>query len=69
MIAELAQRSMQAYQRFIRDPQFWPWYIAITPIEHISRLPIASRPISRQAAHEVDFEGLRAIFMKTHRLR
>jgi phosphoenolpyruvate carboxylase len=61
LMAELAQRSMQAYQRLIRDSQFWPWYIAITPIEHISRLPIASRPISRQAAHEVDFEGLRAI--------
>ncbi|KAA0220308.1 phosphoenolpyruvate carboxylase, partial [candidate division KSB1 bacterium] len=30
-------------------------------IEHISRLPIASRPVSRKAAHEVDFDGLRAI--------
>jgi phosphoenolpyruvate carboxylase len=60
-MAELAQRSMRAYQSLIRDPRFWQWYIAVTPIEHISRLPIASRPVSRQAAHEVDFEGLRAI--------
>jgi phosphoenolpyruvate carboxylase len=58
---ELAQRSMRAYQSLICDRQFWQWYIAITPIEHISRLPIASRPVSRKAAHEVDFEGLRAI--------
>lgn len=61
LMEELARRSLQAYQRFIRDPQFWPWYMAVTPIEHISRLPIASRPVSRHAAHEVDFEGLRAI--------
>lgn len=61
LMAELAQRSMQAYQRLIGDPKFWQWYVAITPIEHISRLPIASRPVSRKAAHEVDFEGLRAI--------
>jgi phosphoenolpyruvate carboxylase len=60
-MARLAQRSMEAYQRLIRDRRFWQWYVAITPIEHISRLPIASRPVSRQAAHEVDFEGLRAI--------
>ncbi|MBT8400965.1 MAG: phosphoenolpyruvate carboxylase, partial [Rhodothermia bacterium] len=33
----------------------------VTPIEHISRLPIASRPVSRKSANEVDFESLRAI--------
>jgi phosphoenolpyruvate carboxylase len=58
---ELAQQSMLTYQNLIRDGGFWQWYIATTPIEHISRLPIASRPVSRKAAHEVDFEGLRAI--------
>jgi phosphoenolpyruvate carboxylase len=61
LMGEIAQRSMVAYQRLIRSPLFWQWYVDITPIEHISRLPIASRPVSRKAAQEVDFEGLRAI--------
>ncbi len=61
VMAELAQRAMLAYQGLVREPEFWQWYIATTPIEHISRLPIASRPVSRKAAHEVDFDGLRAI--------
>ncbi len=57
----LASRSMQAYQQLLRDPKFWNWYVRITPIEHISNLPIASRPVSRKSAQQVDFEGLRAI--------
>lgn len=61
LLAEIAARAMRAYQNLIGDPLFWQWYVAITPIEHISRLPIASRPVSRKAAQEVDFEGLRAI--------
>ncbi|MGH7490879.1 MAG: phosphoenolpyruvate carboxylase [bacterium] len=61
LMTEVAQRAMHAYQSLIRNPLFWQWYVEITPIEHISRLPIASRPVSRTAAQEVDFEGLRAI--------
>ncbi len=61
VMGEIAQHAMHSYQSLVRHPEFWPWYIAITPIEHISRLPIASRPVSRKAAHEVDFDGLRAI--------
>jgi phosphoenolpyruvate carboxylase len=57
----IAAASMRAYRDLIDDPGFWAWYIAATPIEQISRLPIASRPVSRGAATEVDFEGLRAI--------
>lgn len=57
----IAQRSMQAYQALIRDAEFWPWYVRTTPIELISHLPIASRPVSRKSAEEVDLEGLRAI--------
>ena len=45
---QLAQHSMQAYRELIDDPDFWTWYTGITPIEHISRLPIASRPVSRK---------------------
>lgn len=61
MMETIAQTAMQTYRALIDDPAFWAWYIRITPIEHISRLPIASRPVSRKSASEVDFEGLRAI--------
>lgn len=57
----VAQQAMTAYRSLIDDPDFWPWYTTITPIAQISRLPIASRPVSRKSADEVDFEGLRAI--------
>ncbi|MGI9175278.1 MAG: phosphoenolpyruvate carboxylase [Rhodothermales bacterium] len=61
LMDRIAERSMQAYRDLIDDEAFWPWYIQVTPIEQISRLPIASRPVSRKSADEVDFEGLRAI--------
>jgi phosphoenolpyruvate carboxylase len=53
---------MEAYRDLIDDGAGpgWKWYTQVTPIEHISRLPIASRPVSR-ASGEVDFESLRAI--------
>ena len=57
----IAEGSMDAYRGLIDDPSFWPWYLQATPIEFIAGLPMASRPISRKAASEVDFEGLRAI--------
>ena len=53
---------MSAYREFIDNPEGWQWYTAATPIEHISRLPIASRPVSRASeGEEVEFENLRAI--------
>lgn len=58
---QLAQNSMKAYRTLIDDDNFWPWYTKITPIEHISRLPIASRPVSRGGADAADFKNLRAI--------
>lgn len=61
LMDELAARSMRAYRRLIDAPDFWSWYTRITPIDQISRLPIASRPVSRSSAREVDFESLRAI--------
>ncbi|HEX6927039.1 MAG TPA: phosphoenolpyruvate carboxylase [Longimicrobiaceae bacterium] len=61
LMEKVARRSMQAYRELIDDPGLWRWYIHVTPIEQISRLPIASRPVSRKSASEVDFEGLRAI--------
>jgi phosphoenolpyruvate carboxylase len=61
LMARIAARSMEAYRSLVRDPDFWSWYTRITPIEQISRLPIASRPVSRQAAGDVDLDNLRAI--------
>jgi phosphoenolpyruvate carboxylase len=61
LMERIGERAMAAYRELIDDPGFWPWYTAATPIEEISSLPIASRPVSRQGAGEVDFGGLRAI--------
>jgi phosphoenolpyruvate carboxylase len=58
---QLANESMEEYRNLIDDEGFWNWYTAKTPIEHISRLPIASRPVSRGSAKAADFENLRAI--------
>jgi phosphoenolpyruvate carboxylase len=62
LMDRLAEEGMSAYRAFIDDPDGWQWYTAATPIEHISRLPIASRPVSRASeGEEVQFENLRAI--------
>jgi len=62
LMDHLAEEGMSAYREFIDDPDGWQWYTAATPIEHISRLPIASRPVSRASeGEEVEFENLRAI--------
>ncbi|NND71762.1 MAG: phosphoenolpyruvate carboxylase [Rhodothermales bacterium] len=61
LLNRLSALSMQAYRHLVEDPNIWEWYVAITPIAQISNLPIASRPISRKSADEVDFDGLRAI--------
>jgi len=58
---QLANESMNEYRNLIDDEGFWSWYTSKTPIEHISRLPIASRPVSRGSAKAADFENLRAI--------
>ncbi|MEM8488145.1 MAG: phosphoenolpyruvate carboxylase [Bacteroidota bacterium] len=61
LMERVAKRSMKAYRTLIENPDLWTWYTQITPIAHISRLPIASRPVSRKSADEVDFDSLRAI--------
>jgi phosphoenolpyruvate carboxylase len=61
LMEAIAGASMRAYRGLIDHPGLWPWYIQVTPIAQISRLPIASRPVSRKSAAEVDFESLRAI--------
>jgi phosphoenolpyruvate carboxylase len=63
MMNRLAEEAMDAYRDLIGDGSGpgWQWYTQVTPIEHISRLPIASRPVSRASGDGVDFESLRAI--------
>ena len=57
----LGATAMATYRELIDHESFWSWYTRTTPIEHVSRLPIASRPVSRGGGAEVDFSGLRAI--------
>ncbi len=61
LMEQIARQSMKSYRNLIENPDLWSWYTQITPIAHISRLPIASRPVSRKSASEVDFDSLRAI--------
>jgi phosphoenolpyruvate carboxylase len=61
MMEDVSARSMKTYKDFTRKTDVWRWYASITPIEFISALPIASRPVSRKTGSEVDFESLRAI--------
>jgi phosphoenolpyruvate carboxylase len=61
LMERLGETARTAYRELIDDPGFWPWYTRATPIEEISTLPIASRPVSRKGADEVAFDDLRAI--------
>lgn len=54
--------SRAAYRKLVyEDPDFWAFYTQATPIEHISLLPIASRPVSRSSNAIHGVENLRAI--------
>tara|TARA_R110002096_G_scaffold173781_2_gene348265 strand:+ start:457600 stop:460314 length:2715 start_codon:yes stop_codon:yes gene_type:complete len=57
----LASTARDAYRSLIDDPDFWPWFVAVTPIEHIGSMPIASRPVSRASGSALTFDRLRAI--------
>jgi phosphoenolpyruvate carboxylase len=62
ILSDMAQVSRKVYRATIHeDPDFWPFYAQGTPIAHISRLPIASRPAMRNAASMVGLDELRAI--------
>ncbi|MEJ5252538.1 MAG: phosphoenolpyruvate carboxylase [Chthonomonadetes bacterium] len=62
VLSSLAQRSLQVYRALVyEDPDFWTFYTQATPISHISRLPIASRPVFRPRGDMVGLESLRAI--------
>jgi len=60
LVRGVAERAMAAYRDLIDAEGFWDWYLQATPIRHVSRLPLASRPSSR-GGDRVEFGGLRAI--------
>lgn len=58
----MSERSLQVYRDLVyHDPDFWSFYTHATPIRHISRLPIASRPVFRPGQGLIGLENLRAI--------
>ena len=62
VMAELEKSSKAAYRSLVYDdPEFWAFYTQATPIEHISLLPIASRPVYRPGNALSGMDGLRAI--------
>jgi phosphoenolpyruvate carboxylase len=60
--AQLAERSRTCYRALVHeDPEFWSFFTQATPIAHISRMPIASRPVSRSSTSLGSLDELRAI--------
>lgn len=57
----LADEAMKQYRALIDHPGFWDWFVSVTPVQHIGKLPIASRPVSRAASGNLTFGSLRAI--------
>jgi phosphoenolpyruvate carboxylase len=59
---DMAAKSREVYRALVYDdPEFWAFYTQATPIAHISRLPIASRPVFRPGKQIAGIEDLRAI--------
>ena len=57
----MAASSLETYRGLVHDdPDFWTFYRQATPIQYISRLPIASRPASR-SRQPAGLDALRAI--------
>ncbi|MEI8281594.1 MAG: phosphoenolpyruvate carboxylase, partial [Armatimonadota bacterium] len=62
IMEKLADDSRAAYRKLVYEtPGFWEFYTQATPIDHISLLPIASRPVYRPGSAAEGVEGLRAI--------
>ena len=61
-LTAMAAHSRDIYRQMAHDdPTFWEFYAQATPIKHISRLPIASRPVSRSGKKLTSVDDLRAI--------
>jgi phosphoenolpyruvate carboxylase len=61
-MAAMSTHSRDVYRAMVHDdPSFWEFYTEATPIKHISRLPIASRPVARSGKSLSSVDDLRAI--------
>ncbi len=61
-LRQMAARSREIYRALVyEDSDFWDFYTKATPIGHISRLPITSRPVFRPGRALVGLQDLRAI--------
>ena len=60
---DISMRAFDTYQNNILNQQCWKYFINATPINHISSIPIASRPAARDKVSDesVGFHDLRAI--------
>ncbi|HZH98446.1 MAG TPA: phosphoenolpyruvate carboxylase, partial [Fimbriimonadaceae bacterium] len=59
---KLEEASKSKYRELVyNDPEFWSFYSQATPIQHISLLPIASRPVFRPKQSSGTVDSLRAI--------
>lgn len=62
IVRDMAAESRNAYRAMAHDDEeFWVFFAQATPIKHISRLPIASRPVSRSGKKLASVDDLRAI--------
>ncbi len=59
-MAQAAATSRAAYRELVADPDFMRFFTAVTPIEEIARLKVASRPVRRHGQAPT-LENLRAI--------
>jgi phosphoenolpyruvate carboxylase len=60
VVAEMSESSAQVYRALVHeDPDFVPFFSAVTPVEEISRLRLGSRPAKRHPDGGID--TLRAI--------
>lgn len=61
IMEQISSLSMETYKNLVTDDRFWEFYSKVTPVRHISRLKIASRPVSRDNGKTVDLDSIRAI--------
>ena len=55
---QLGDESRASYRSLVYEtPGFWEFYTQATPIDHISLLPIASRPVYRPGSAAEGVEG------------
>ena len=63
LINDIIEQSYAAYRKDIINEDCWHFLLNATPINHISKIPITSRPASRKKIdeHIIGFDDLRAI--------